>query len=1153
MGSAGLFWARAVVVFLPLVWATAGVAWAQDAGQRDLARVRLEEEEPSLRIEAGGHTASVEALAFTPDSVRLCSAGLDKAVQVWNLHAISRDLRRVVLRERTLRWQVARGLRGSIYALASSPSDGLLAIGGYGAMGSLGEILLLDPLDGSLRQVLEHHRQTICSLAFSADGTKLASLDTAGAAVLWQQRGPWQPVVLYDPDERTYGPEKAKLIARQPKLRPIVILGNSHVVLPLFVGGASDNPLRWRLARINVADLKDFRTFDTVHSGMVSALAASRDGSRLASADLAGNLYLWDAARGVKTAALRSKAKVLSLCFSPDGRTLAAGTAVDPDQGTSRLQIWDTATRTLLREHRQPDHIRACVISPDGKQLAYVGGKDNEVFVEALAGGEKAVALRGRGQRILKVAFAKEIPLYRIAFGTQYRDGGFNDYADLQESFDTTRLALEGGGPLKPADWLPSDWSHGGWTAQRQADGTLQLFQNNLRKGTVVLAAQVPGLEEGAVRCYCWLPDRQGNPFGIVVGTDAQNSVYLCRLAEQGPCPILRHFRGHNDYVTSLGVSRDLRYVVSGSADGTVMLWSLADCQQGAAPEGRWGAGFAVQGDRLVAVTVHPAGPLFRKGLRQGDVVSEIRWPAGQSEQSETRPAVILQKLREVPWGTQVLFEYSRQGVARPAFQLLPAWQPLATLFVSTEREWAFWTPEGYYDASFNGFRLFGWQVNRGRERLPDFYRADQFFRKLERPDVLERLLPAGSLQDAFRQAAAPPPAEIQEVLSEQIAATPRVEVLSPRPGSLVRESSTRVRARVQVPADRKLVQAKAFANGLVATRRELISERETGKGKELTYEWEVPLPTDQRNLIQVIVGTDLPTAAFGDVLIERPPPAPPPRPPKLYILAAGINKYSDPDIQSLNFSVADAEAVVKLLRERSKGLYVLDEPVLLTENKVTPETWQKTLKQLAEKLQELAQPDDLLIFFLAGHGIVDEETQKYYFVGHDFKLADYEKGAYAGCICWDDFRGVADLPCRKLALLDTCHSGAIQPPRSRDLKKAVRDLQGDVIFTVTASTGEQRSAEKEEWRHGAFTKCLLEALEGRADVSRQGVVTLNEMVAYVKQSVEKLTEGIQTPTAAPDEILPFTSLPLTRVSASGPQAAAKPRGSRSVKASYDP
>ena len=83
------------------------------------------------------------------------------------------------------------------------------------------------------------------------------------------------------------------------------------------------------------------------------------------------------------------------------------------------------------------------------------------------------------------------------------------------------------------------------------------------------------------------------------------------------------------------------------------------------------------------------------------------------------------------------------------------------------------------------------------------------------------------------------------------------------------------------------------------------------------------------------------------------------------------------------------------------------------------------------------------------------------------------------------------------------------------------------MIFTVTASTGEQRSAEKADpGQHGAFTKCLLEALTGKADQSRDGIVTLDELVPYVKEAVPKLTGGLQTPTAAPDEILPFARYP---------------------------
>jgi WD40 repeat protein len=1132
--------AGACIIGLAVILAPCGIrsASADDSAQRDIIRVREgTKEEPWLRIDSGGHTAAVRALAFTSDSSRLCSAGLDKNVEVWNM-AVLRDLRRLFLRERTIRWQVARGLRGGIYALAAAPDAPLMAIGGYGAMGSLGEIVLVNPVDGKLVKVLEGHRQTICSLAFSPDGKWLASTDTAGETRLWN-RGGWSSRVLYDQDLKTYGAEKAALIAKQIKLRPLAFLGNGKIVLPTLASNSGESRLRWQLVEINVSDPTDFHAVDTIHYGAVTALAGSRDGKWLASADAEGKLYLYDRAAGGSPRTLATDRGVSSLCFSPDGRSLVAGTLAGSD-GKSQLQVWTVVAGTIARRVTLADHVYACAISPDGNRLAYSGGEQGQVYVESIGGDVKPAILQGTGRRIGKVAFAAEKPYYRVAFARASPDR-FNEEGDLQETFDTTNLSYGTGQP-KPGDWLPADWLSGGWTAKRQDNGTLQLYLNGAPQGTVSLRSQTPGFDEGTPQCYCWVPDSSGKPFAIAVGTDVQDSIYICRLEASGACPILRHFRGHNDRVISLSISRDLKYLVSGSADGTVRFWSLAELAPVAqvsrlpganaaetpTPLGRWGATFAPQGGKLVVTDFQPAGPLYGKGVRKGDVVTALRWPADRAEKSDRDPAAILDDLRTLPWGTQVVFEYARNGAAQPAFQLLPAWQPLATLFVAANGEWAFWTPAGYYDASMNGYRMFGWQVNRGLQRLPDYYRADQFYKELERPRVMERLLSAGSLRDALDQASVAPKLPQHEVLPAQIAATPRIEIVEPVAGAVVRDRTTKVKARVELPKGRKMLQVNVYANGVSGTKRELLAERPIDGGKEQVYQWDLALPTDPKNLIEVVAGTDAPTAAFGDVVIERSLPNERPR-SEMYVLCLGVDKYGDPKIAQLGFPVADAEAVADIFRGGSAALYHVNEVTVLTNDQVTPAAWKKSLDDLRSRLKDRAQPDDLVVFFLAGHGIVDDATQKYYYVGHDFTLADLDRKNYKDCLSWDDFAALADVPCRKLVLLDTCHSGALQPLRSRDLKAAVRELQADVIFSVTASTGEQRAAEKAEWRHGAFTRCLLEALAGAADQSRDGVVRLDEVVPYVKDAVEKLTSGRQTPTAAPDEILPFTTIPMTR------------------------
>jgi hypothetical protein len=492
-----------------------------------------------------------------------------------------------------------------------------------------------------------------------------------------------------------------------------------------------------------------------------------------------------------------------------------------------------------------------------------------------------------------------------------------------------------------------------------------------------------------------------------------------------------------------------------------------------------------------------------------------------------------VRRLGELPWNTQVVFEFARRGQDQPAFQLLPAWQPLASLFVSSEREWAFWTPEGYYDASANGHTLFGWQVNRGLESLPGFFRADQFYKNLERPDILQHLMQSGSLDGAFAQAAVPAPAKPDEVVQQQVALTPSIEILTPRDGQTAPGDSTVVRARIQLPGTSQLIHAKVFANGVVAPRQRLIEQRALPAGRELTIQWEAALPADKRNLIQVVAESDAHTAAFSNVVIERADlAAPDARPPKLYLLAMGIDEYRDPRVQPLSYSVADARAIVQLFETQASGLYELDKATLLVNREVTRATWQQVFADLSKRLRDDARADDLLVVFMAGHGFVEPADGRYHFASYDLSAADFSNGVYGASISWNDFELLSDVPCRKLAFLDTCHSGAIQPLHQRGLKAAIRAFQEDMIITVAASAGNERSEEKADWRHGAFTKSLIEALQGKADRTTDGVLTLNEVVSYVKQSVPQLTQGRQNPMAAPDDLLPFVSMKLTRAEA---------------------
>ena len=139
----------------------------------------------------------------------------------------------------------------------------------------------------------------------------------------------------------------------------------------------------------------------------------------------------------------------------------------------------------------------------------------------------------------------------------------------------------------------------------------------------------------------------------------------------------------------------------------------------------------------------------------------------------------------------------------------------------------------------------------------------------------------------------------------------------------------------------------------------------------------------------------------------------------------------------------------------------------------------------------------------------------------------------FGDCLSLEDFQVFSDLPCRKLVVLDTCHSGALQPLRQRELKSALRALQDDVVFTLTASEGGQEAVEERDRNLGRFTSRLLEALQGaadRQDGNGDGIVSWTEVVGYVERMVTADSIGDefqQYPTAGPSELLDIADFPL--------------------------
>jgi len=73
----------------------------------------------------------------------------------------------------------------------------------------------------------------------------------------------------------------------------------------------------------------------------------------------------------------------------------------------------------------------------------------------------------------------------------------------------------------------------------------------------------------------------------------------------------------------------------------------------------------------------------------------------------------------------------------------------------------------------------------------------------------------------------------------------------------------------------------------------------------------------------------------------------------------------------------------------------------------------------------------------------------------------------------------------------------------------------------MTASMGVENSYEDDRWKHGAFTKALLEGLSGQADYDKDHAIYVRELDHFLTRRVSQLTEGRQHPSTEVPRSMP--------------------------------
>jgi WD40 repeat protein len=1060
----------------------AGTAFAQND--------RRDRQNPELIVESGGRLGSCDSLQFTEDGQYVMAVGDDKVVRIWPY----RDGKLQVDGMQVLRWSIWREHRGAIFALALSPDkeNKHVAIAGLGPLTSAvavleratGKVLhqtYAKPTDGE-------QADAIWSLAYAPDGKRVAFGDSFGGVWIWDFTN------------------DARLVARHGHKRDktnkirLVHFYDEETLLSVAEDG-SIRRVDLLPQGVNVKALDPFET----NNKTIFRVTISRDKKWFA-AGIEGNFVLLRSLDG-KTKhqiSLQEREFPRAVAFDRDSERLAVSIGRTSSESPfymeteDRIVFYDLNGKPTAPEGPRGLY-RAWFIAfhPNKKDVAIAAGENHEVTLWRLADMREPVSvMSGAGKALWDVALSTDGS--QIAFRDQRNPKALDPNARAQ-------------GPWRAFDLLRREWTDpdkfegvkqlrqwNGWTVEPHPTDANTWYAVTPERKRLPLPLDKD--TDGMPLCYTFLPPLGNGPPRLAVGHLWGFSVF--ELTDQPKR--IRLCTGHQADVTALAASKDGSFIVAASRDQTISAWNLKDWEN----QPTLGASFALKDDRLMVEKVAAGSPAWETGLVAGDEVKTFKF-AGAAGALDGGPQAWLARLQNPEPGTEHFFVIRRAGQEIP-LKTTVRQRPLWRFFPTKDNEWVLWMwQNSYYDTSTKGDSYIGWHVNApDMNREPTFYRAEQFRRIYERPDVIDKLLQTNNVQAALREALGDNPLP------------PRFNDKEPPFAGLKLAAKTTKNDDVTATLtatphgdnpDFQPVRVELWINDF-----RFLEDKQPDKWDKTgkTFRKVVTLPNAKlragKNIVtfQVHNRTGGRAEITAELNCTRPA-----APPRLFGLAVGVNDYSaittGPGERGklVNLTSASNDAAMMQLRWlEQKALYTNREMFLNVDKKAKLADILRELDGLAEKVG----PEDRCVIFLAGHGLfVEHKGTKeqaprttWLFCCPDFDATRPEQTGVTSEVLYTKLAAIAG---RKLVILDACHSGeaAANPVRS-----LVPSGQGPVI--IASCDRNQSSYEDPKKKHGVFTYAMLEALGkefAAADFDKNQELDPHELYLYTRRRMPKLLQ----------------------------------------------
>ncbi|MEW6615674.1 MAG: caspase family protein [Thermodesulfobacteriota bacterium] len=1059
-----------------------------------------------------GHTGGIKSVTFSPDGRYALSGSTDHTLKLWEI-STGREMRTFT------------GHTNNVASVAFSPD------GRYALSGSEDKTLKLwDIATWRAIRTFKGHSKEVNSAVFSADGRYILSSSEDGTVKLWDASTGKEirtftyvgEEIVRQPDGRlerikVTGTRSRESAIFSPDMKYVLSGGREGIklwdietgkeIIRQFVGsGIAVSPDGKYVLSLLFKTLKlwDIGTGKEIWTSVelpnyIQSIAFSPDSKYALSGDQGGAVKLWDISTGREIRTFTGHLPlVASVAFSPDGRYALSGSMND-----RAIKIWDVeAGKEIKNLGRQVYGVSSISFSKDGRYV--LAGNGTNLCLWDVLSGIKIRTFSGHQETVYSAALSpddryaasggedKTLKLWDVSTGTEKKTLMGHTDRILSVAFSPDGRYVLSGGP----------------------DNTLRLWEVATGKvARTILGSGSKGQFTEAV----FLPNGRFVMSSYMDLSSAFNPVTTLRLFDISAGKQVKFI---SPGAFGMSVSPDGRYVFSN-------MFQLVEIDSGQAvrnfsPKG-YAAKSAFSQDGNYLLTTGEKN-LLLWDVATGGKIREFKGHIDNTYPASFSPADSRYVVSGGSDGTIRLWNIHTGG-------------EIARFVGFIDGEWIVITPEGYYNSSVNGDKHLNVRIGN------NVYGIDQYRSAFYKPQIVEAALRLGDTQKAIAETIGVDKEKpAVTVASIQNIEPPFIVIKSPEDGKKMSSSDAEVSLYIE-DRNQTIRNVKVYVNGrqvtgseasprLVGARNDIRGIKITHKGIEVpegkkTLDLKIPVHLETgENLIEVMafngfsegrksIRIYLEVAGQASRLSEAILP-------NLWILSIGINKYQDKNLTPLSYAVADAEGVVEAFKSQKGKLFREVNNLIMNDNSPIKPTRDNITDNL--DYVKKAGHNDVVILFIAGHGINDDSGE-FYFLPSDAVISEDGSIKKSKAISWRDIKAILDIPAKKIIFADTCHSEGVSGKKTRgvDNDRFVKELQEANAVIFTSSRGRELSQESDKWRHGAFTYALIEGIKGKANLIKDNKISMKELDTYVSETVPQLTNGAQHPiTNTPDGYVNF-------------------------------